>query len=242
MKISNIVAEFISICTTKFLYNFLFGQYVRKRRKQVLQLTLSDVLIVAGDIGTKIDHIRKTLEYLQTLFGHVFYCPGNNELRLHKGDTFSHSIRKFKAILNMCKEIGVHTTPNRVNGVWIGSYFLLYRANNPVPLFAWYTPYFDPDFDGDFEYQKHWLDFYKVKWPRTILDETTGPADYFLKLNPVDRVYNGPVISFSHFLPHFGLLPGRLWMKKTLSLVRLGKILSFIGINIDLYFKYSMYI
>lgn len=41
----------------------------------------ADVLIVAGDVSTDLDLVRKVLSYLTKLVYSVFFCPGNNELR-----------------------------------------------------------------------------------------------------------------------------------------------------------------
>ena len=40
------------------------------------------ILIIAGDIATKLDEIRNTLLHLLTLYDHVIYVPGNNEVLL----------------------------------------------------------------------------------------------------------------------------------------------------------------
>jgi len=175
-----------------------------------------DVLIVAGDVATELALVKEALVFLKKLFPTVCYCPGNNELRLSKADKkqsstgFRHSVEKFEYIMTMCDEIGVHVRPVRVKDVWI------------VPLFSWYTPEFDSHWKkGDFEYTKGWLDFRACKWPEE-LDGVGKAAAHFLSLNEgaVHRNYDAPVISFSHFLPRFELLPSRnLLAKKSLPLV-----------------------
>jgi hypothetical protein len=62
-----------------------------------------------------------------------------------------------------------------------------------------------------------------TKWNDTLPGMSTNieaPAEYFLFLNKVQE-YDAPVVSFSHFLPRFELLPNRVFMKKTLPLVQL---------------------
>ncbi len=127
--------------------------------------TERDALIVAGDISSNLDLVRQTLVFLKTIFHTVCYCPGNNELRLNAKERkkiqdsyrnnnkklknssepileFADSLEKFHYIMDLCKQVGVTTEPIKLLGqVWI------------VPLFAWYTPHFDPNWDGDHSYQ-----------------------------------------------------------------------------------------
>ena len=68
--------------------------------------------------------------------------PGNNELRLKKkGEKYSNSLDKFHGVLELCRKLGVHVTPQKIGGVWI------------VPLFSWYTPHFDKNWNQDMKYQ-----------------------------------------------------------------------------------------
>jgi hypothetical protein len=52
-------------------------------------------------------------------------------------------------------------------------------------------------------------------------------AQHFLNLNKIhiSKEFEGPVITFSHFLPRMELLPKRMFIKKTLPLV------SFVGFD-----------
>lgn len=101
--------------------------------------------------------MKETLVALKEIFPHLFYVPGNNEFRLRsKAESFNHSVEKFEYIMNLCKELRVYTSPQKINGVWI------------VPLFSWYSPYFDKSFDGKTSYQKQWLDFYKVNQEKLL--------------------------------------------------------------------------
>eukprot|EP01127_Copromyxa_protea_P018271 TRINITY_DN5709_c0_g1_i2.p1 TRINITY_DN5709_c0_g1~~TRINITY_DN5709_c0_g1_i2.p1 ORF type:complete len:199 (-),score=44.70 TRINITY_DN5709_c0_g1_i2:9-605(-) len=101
-----------------------------------------NVLIVAGDISGDCKVIEETLLLLLQVFPTIFYCPGNNELRMHKKEKGFDSIEKFEKVMKICEKIGVHVTAKKINGVWI------------VPLFSWYTPTFSDDWDGDFSYQR----------------------------------------------------------------------------------------
>lgn len=154
-----------------------------------------DTLIVAGDIASHINIIKNTLELLCSKFQHVFYIPGNHEFWVGKGQ-FS-SIDKFLHILKLCDTLGVHVSPARVGKVWI------------VPLFSWYSSDFDDDGFAYTGQLRAWMDFYACKWPEG-LDDIAG---YFYNLNqPNILTYDGPIISFSHFVPRPDLLPPRKYL------------------------------
>jgi Calcineurin-like phosphoesterase len=149
-----------------------------------------DVLIVAGDISDRLDTLQSTLALLRAKFMKVFYVPGNHELWVRKGDHTS--IEKFFTVLALCETLDVQTSPEKVAAVWI------------VPLFSWYEPQFDAENSGDVGALGGWADFYLCKWPVGV----EQVCDLFLKMNePRLRSYDGPVISFSHFLPRRDLLP-----------------------------------
>jgi hypothetical protein len=98
-----------------------------------------------------------------------------------------------------------------------------------VPLFSWYHPSFSATLGCDYPVEG-WSDFYCCKWPEEVLNDEPKAAampigspegipirkmdsshwlqDYFINLNK-DNIheYDGPVISFSHFLPRPELLP-----------------------------------
>lgn len=165
--------------------------------------TLHDVLIVAGDIADDLQVIEKTLRLLKASFGRVFYVPGNHELWVRMSG--NNSVEKFRQVLSLCDELGINTRPAKVGVSWI------------VPLFSWYEAAYDADQSADASELEGWSDFYFCKWP----PEIASVSDYFLKLNePNIRAYEGPVITFSHFLPHRDLLPPVSFLKfKGLPLV-----------------------
>jgi predicted phosphodiesterase len=149
-----------------------------------------DILIAAGDISDRLDTLRSTLALLRAKFMKVFYVPGNHELWVRNGGHTS--IEKFFTVLALCESLDIQTSPEKVAAVWI------------VPLFSWYDAQFDADNNGDVESLGSWADFYLCKWPAGM----GQVCDFFLKLNePRLRAYDGPVISFSHFLPRRDLLP-----------------------------------
>lgn len=163
----------------------------RYRLQQVLSKSyLQDVLIVAGDIADDLRIIDWTLRKLRLQFGQVFYVPGNHELWVRDGAC--DSVEKFRQVLRLCDEIGIHTRPGRAGKVWI------------VPLYSWYDSDYEQHGDADVSSLEGWADFYFCKWPVGL----GSVSKYFLNLNE-SRVkeYDGPVITLSHFLPRRELLP-----------------------------------
>jgi len=176
-----------------FAFSDLHTDFAENRRR-LRQLSsihyLQDVVVVAGDIADDLKIIAWTLRALWSKFGKVFYVPGNHELWVR--NTPYNSVEKFRQILSLCDEIGIYTRPARAGETWI------------IPLFSWYDASYDDDNSADTSALEGWADFYFCKWP----DEIRSISEYFLKINePNIRSYNGPVITFSHFLPRRELLP-----------------------------------
>jgi predicted phosphodiesterase len=149
-----------------------------------------DILIAAGDISDRLDTLESTLALLRAKFMKIFYVPGNHELWVRKERQTS--VEKFFSVLALCETLDIQTSPAKVDTVWI------------VPLFSWYEPQFDADNSGDNDSLGGWADFYLCKWPTDI----GQVCNFFLNMNePRLLSYDGPVISFSHFLPRRDLLP-----------------------------------
>ena len=163
----------------------------RRRLQQISSTSYSqDVLVVAGDIADDLRIIDWTLRKLSSRFGAVFYVPGNHELWVRGGEC--DSIEKFRQVLRLCDEIGIHTRPGRAGKHWI------------VPLFSWYESDYDQQGEADVSSLEGWADFYFCKWPA----EMASVSEYFFDLNESRiREYDGPVITLSHFLPRRELLP-----------------------------------
>jgi len=163
----------------------------RRRLQQVSSTAyLQDALVVAGDIADDLKIIDWTLRKLRSQFGQVFYVPGNHELWVRDGEY--DSVEKFRQVLRLCDEIGIHTRPSRVGRNWI------------VPLFSWYQADYDRNGEADVSSLEGWADFYFCKWP-VGMESVSG---YFLNLNESRiKEYDGPVITLSHFLPRRELLP-----------------------------------
>jgi predicted phosphodiesterase len=155
-----------------------------------------DVLIVAGDVADAEPVVRDTLQLLASRFREVFFVPGNHELWV-RGEPRD-SMEKFRAILRVCDQAGVRTSPARVGGTWI------------VPLFSWYDPSFDVKGEGVEAELEAWADRYFTRWPVGVdrVDEA------FLGMNePHVRRYDAPVVTFSHFVPRPELVPSVQYLR-----------------------------
>jgi len=162
-----------------------------------------DALIVAGDIAESLAVVGDVLAMLRERFAEVFFVPGNHELWV-RGDPRD-SLQKFAAVLDACRAAGVRTAPARAGGAWV------------VPLFSWYHADFDVRGEGEEATLEAWSDRYFCRWPA----EVARPDRHFLRMNePHVHPYDGPVISFSHFVPRTELLPPVSWLSfKGLPLV-----------------------
>ncbi len=163
-----------------------------------------DILIVAGDVTHDLERLKCALGSLREKFARVCYVPGNHELWLDRHE-WQHSLEKFHAVLALCRSLEVNTEPERISrpggsAVWV------------VPLFSWYVmpeegqgSLFAPK-PGEDPNLRMWADRYHVKWPSG--PSSRRPADYFLQLNEtwIQKPFDAPVISFSHFLPRADLM------------------------------------
>jgi len=156
-----------------------------------------DVLIVAGDVSDRMEVIRETLLLLRSKFRQLLFTPGNHELWVR--DAGINSLEKFQLILNLCDELGIARKPLRLEKFWV------------VPLFSWYDGVFEPEMkDEEPVARRAWADFHFCRWP----EEAKPLADYFLRLNePHLKSYQGPVVSFSHFIPRMDLLPPKQYLR-----------------------------
>jgi hypothetical protein len=167
-----------------------------------------DALIISVDVSHDMKRLQRTLESIRARFADVFFVPGNHELWLGQGHS-GNSVEKFWDIVGVCSSLGIHTrtgkigTASGVGGVWV------------VPLYAWYLKpeegggsLFVPK-EGEDPSLESWSDNYFVRWQPT--EQVATPADYFLRLNEesLQKSYDAPVISFSHFLPRKELMFSR---------------------------------
>lgn len=185
----------ISDLHTDFAENWQYVQSLPPRPQ--------DTLIVAGDIASRLEIIYETLATLRTKFKHLFFLPGNHDLWASSHET--NSLEKLFRILDLCDQLDIKTRPTQLHHLWI------------VPLFSWYHPDFAPGERDEKNELEGWVDFYLCRWP-----PTAGTIhDYFFKMNETHlKPYDGPIISFSHFIPRRDLLPPQNMLRfKALPLV-----------------------
>lgn len=122
-----------------------------------------DVLIVAGDVSPRQNILKETLSLFKATFAHVFFTPGNHDLWVRRGavgegSSATNSLERLHEILNLCRQLGIHTSPAFAAGVII------------APLFSWYHSSFDKEPDivgwtGIPEHKKVLSDFIFCSWP-----------------------------------------------------------------------------
>lgn len=102
--------------------------------------TDADWLIVAGDVGEKVDGIQRTLDQLRQRFHTVLWVPGNHELWTHPADpVVLRGEERYRHLVELCRGLGV-TTPEDPYPTWTG-------PGGPVvlaPLFLLYDYTFLP--------------------------------------------------------------------------------------------------
>ena len=149
-------------------------------------------LIVAGDIGHRLQLVEDTLRLLGTRFGRVFFVPGNHDLWVEEGA--ADSLQKMARLLEVCLRLGVETGPADVAGARV------------VPLYSWYDHEFGGE--GGAGPPKGWADRRYCRWPEGI-----GPVDRYMDgLNPASAE-EGPLVTFSHFVPRLELLPAPAFLR-----------------------------
>lgn len=73
-----------------------------------LPLAPADGLILAGDVGETLDHLRLVFDAVLPRFGTVFWTPGNHELWTTSADGLRGEA-KYAALVRVCREHGVVT-------------------------------------------------------------------------------------------------------------------------------------
>lgn len=164
-----------------------------------------DALILAGDVTDDLDTLAEVLAGVRSKFAWVFFVPGNHELWVRRSATRD-SIQKFRKIVALCTALGVRTLPTKIpgvggeSGVWI------------VPLFSWYVK--PEEGSASLFVEKNGDDASLVMWADNHLTGWHGlrpgqqVADFFIEMNEVhiQRQFDAPVVSFSHFLPRQELM------------------------------------
>jgi len=164
----------------------------------------NDALILAGDVSDDLERMKSFLSVLRDKFAEVFFVPGNHELWIRRKEC-SDSVVKFKLILEFCRSLDIRCEASQLaagdrNSAWV------------VPLFSWYI---SPEESARGLYVERtnenpdlsiWNDYQYITWP--AFAEHVTAADYFLAMNlgSINKTYDAPVISFSHFLPRRELM------------------------------------
>lgn len=78
-----------------------------------------DWLIVAGDVGERVDHVVGALERLAERFARVLWVPGNHELWIGRDESGTSSPAKYDHLVDECRAIGV-VTPEDPYPLWTG--------------------------------------------------------------------------------------------------------------------------
>ncbi len=77
-----------------------------------------DWLIVAGDVGDRIEHLRTTMAVLGERFARVIWAPGNHELWTQSGEeTDAVGPARYAHLVEVCRSLGV-LTPEDEWPVW----------------------------------------------------------------------------------------------------------------------------
>lgn len=179
----------------------------------------TDVLLLAGDISDSLDVIHQSLLAVSQAFKTVFYVPGNHELWVRgepvqaRNGTAQDSLQKLRLVLQLCKELGIRTSPARLGNLCI------------VPLLSWHHSSWDtePDILGVPHVSALSIaDYGACSWPQD------GPgqgrqgsyeiAEWFDQQNEAGwegllQASRGcDIISLAHFLPHQALLPEKRYL------------------------------
>jgi len=164
------------------------------------------VLLLAGDVGHRLERIRDTFSVLTAMFKKVFFVPGNHDLWV-SGDCVD-SLEKYHQLEAVCREAGVLRQPGM-----IGSGNSLVQI---VPLDSWYQEPEDSNDslflgrNGDEIWRDAWADYRRILWP---VNSVSGGIFQFLagSNREIERhAEHVPIVTFSHFLPRSELLRGQI--------------------------------
>ncbi|HLG78406.1 MAG TPA: metallophosphoesterase [Ktedonobacteraceae bacterium] len=107
-----------------------------------------DWLIVAGDVGETLEHLRYAWEILTRRFARVIWVPGNHELWTLPAQSAQEEVvygeEKYRQLVALCREYGV-VTPEDPYIVWPGAE----RPTMIVPMFLLYDYTFHPSYVTD---------------------------------------------------------------------------------------------
>lgn len=194
-----------------------------------------DAVIVAGDVATSPQVLRRTLAHLAAAFEECFFVCGNHDLWLTKagadGDgAAADSVARHAEVMRLCEELGVHTRPKLLGGsapLWV------------APVHSWYHESFDTE--GPLRAPPGSVlkrqpraardvisDYSACRWPEStdparpgdpggmgvarrldaLNDEALDALETVLELEE----HAVPLLTFSHFLPRIELVPEKRFL------------------------------
>ena len=149
-----------------------------------------DILIVAGDISSRLDRVRHVFSLFKERFREVLFVPGNHDLWV-RDKSADDSIEKFDRIMEMAAQMGVLTQPAHFGSLSV------------IPFLGWY----DYSFGSPSEKLSGlWMDHKACAWPDGFDERRV--TDFFIEKNQDHlKIKNRFIITFSHFLPRIDIMP-----------------------------------
>lgn len=96
------------------------GSALNAQALETLESYPDDWLILAGDTGETVEHLRRALDILTRRFGKVIWVPGNHDLwTIDPSDRPLSGEHKYRRLVEVCREFGV-LTPEDPYAVWQG--------------------------------------------------------------------------------------------------------------------------
>lgn len=109
---------------------------INREALQAIQPRPQDALLIAGDVGEKLQHFKDAFDILCPRFGLVLWVPGNHDLWTTKTDDGKRlaGAEKYRALVDLCRSYGVltpedpytHVTLDDGSGVTLVPLCLLY--------------------------------------------------------------------------------------------------------------------
>jgi predicted phosphodiesterase len=150
-----------------------------------------DILILAGDITSRMPVIIKAFTFLKNSFKEVMYIPGNHDVWINKAASSRNSLDNFNLIRIIADNCGIQMRP------------VSFEKLSIIPLFGWYDYSFGAPSENIYDI---WLDFTACEWPEGF--DEISITKYFISLNEEFlNIKNEFIISFSHFLPRIDIMP-----------------------------------
>jgi 3',5'-cyclic AMP phosphodiesterase CpdA len=112
-----------------------------RRALEKLASHTDDWLILAGDVGNRVEHLEFALDLLSSRFAGLVWVPGNHDLwSTPGGRTDLRGEARYRELVEICRQRGVHT-PEDPYPVWNGAG----APTTIAPLMVLYDYTFRPD-------------------------------------------------------------------------------------------------